>query len=168
MNVMAEVEPIYILGDFSLKSAVKGWNIATPNALKMGSWRKQGMPFYSKSVDYSQDYQIVESGKYQVSLNDWKGTVAEVLINGQKAGLIFCQPFTLDISDFLKLGTNTITVRIVGSNRNLLGPFHGNLPVGLATTGQWENIKNYPSGKKYQQLDYGLMDGFILEKKETK
>lgn len=164
MNVFAEVEPIYILGDFKLKSAEKGWSIGSPVALKLGSWKEQGMPFYAKSVDYSQDYKIVGPGKYQVQFKKWEGTVAEVLVNGQKAGIIFCQPFTLDISDLLKTGSNTVTVKIIGSNKNLFGPFHGNLPIGLASVQQWSNITNYPSGAKYQQVNYGLMENFELQK----
>jgi hypothetical protein len=54
----------------------------------------------------------------------------------------------------------------MGSNRNLFGPFHGRLPVGLASPSQWDNIQNYPSGSSYQQLDYGLFGPFILLKEE--
>lgn len=167
MNVFVEVEPIYILGDFSLKSIAKGWEIAAPEKLKLGSWKEQGWPFYARSVDYSQDFEIAESGKYQVCLKDWNGSVSEVLVNGKKAGIIFIQPFTLDISDFLKTGKNTITVRVTGSNKNLFGPFHGRLAVGLAAPSQWANIKDYPSGNQYQQLDYGLKGLFMLEKEVT-
>jgi hypothetical protein len=164
MNVMAEVEPIYILGNFCLESAEKGWKITAPRKLSLGSWKDQGWPFYAKSVDYSQNVQVTEPGNYRIRLKKWNGTVAEVMVNGQKAGIIFKQPYSLNISEWLKKGSNTITIRVIGSNKNLFGPFHGDLPIGLASAHQWDNIENYPSGKKYQQLDYGLFETFILEK----
>jgi hypothetical protein len=166
MNVFVEVEPIYILGDFTLESKTKGWKITQPNILKTGSWKEQGWPFYARSVDYSQEFNIQQPGTYRVQLPCWSGSVAEVLVNGQSSGIIFVQPYNLDISEKLKTGMNTVTIRVMGSNRNLFGPFHGRLPVGLASPSQWDNIQEYPSGSSYQQLDYGLFGPFILLKEE--
>ncbi len=163
MSVMAEVEPVYILGRFSLKSAEKGWMIEPPKMLKIGSWEEQGWPFYAGSIDYSRTIKINETGNYRIRLKDWEGTVAEVLVNGRKAGVIFSPPYLMDISSMLSPGMNTITVRVMGSNRNLFGPFHGDLPVGLASAHQWDNITVFPAGSKYQVPDYGLMEDFVLE-----
>jgi hypothetical protein len=164
MNVFAEIEPVYILGDFSLESAQKGWEITTPKKLSAGSWRKQGLPFYARAVDYSSEYIIDKKGSFRVQLADWDGVVAEVLVNGQSAGVIFTPPFALDVSDAIQAGNNQITVRVFGSNRNLLGPFHGRIPKGLSGPGQWMNIGEIPAGNAYQQFDYGLFDNFVLEK----
>jgi hypothetical protein len=164
MNVFVEIEPVYILGNFQLKSSDKGFTIAAPSNMELGSWKEQGWPFYARSVDYSENFEIIESGNYYLSLQRWKGTVAEVLVNGESAGIIFVEPYKLDISSKLKKGMNSVTVRITGSNRNLFGPFHGRLPVGLASPSQWNNIKGYPSGSSYQQLDYGLHEPFKLMK----
>jgi len=38
MRVHAEIEPIYILGDFALQPRTKGWAITTGNPLSLGSW----------------------------------------------------------------------------------------------------------------------------------
>ena len=54
-------------------------------------------------------------------------------------------------------------VKVVGSNKNLLGPFHNNHRPGLVSPGHFRNVKNYPAGNDYLQLDYGLMDDFVLE-----
>ncbi len=164
MNVMAEIEPVYILGDFSLESAEKGWDITPPLELKAGSWKDQGRPFYAGAVDYSKDIRVSEPGMYRIRLKRWNGTVAEVMLNGRKEGIIFRPPYVLDIRDQLNTGMNTLTVRVIGSNKNLFGPFHGDLPVGLASAHQWDNITGYPPGEEYQQLDYGLMEEFEILK----
>jgi hypothetical protein len=54
-------------------------------------------------------------------------------------------------------------VKVVGSNKNLLGPFHNNYAPGLVSPRHFRNVKAYPAGSDYQQLDYGLMDDFWLE-----
>ena len=82
MNVFVEVEPIYILGDLSSKVKAKAGKITQPNILKTGSWKEQGWPFYARSVDYSQEFNIEEPGTYRVQLPCWNGSVAEVLVNG--------------------------------------------------------------------------------------
>jgi hypothetical protein len=164
MHILAEVEPVYLLGRFGLESAAKGWTITTPQPLQTGSWRKQGMPFYARSVDYTADYAIETKASYRVRLPEWNGTVAEVIVNGQSAGVIYAPPFVLDITERIKTGKNRITVRVYGSNKNLLGPFHGSLPEGLTSPGQWMGVeRGMPEGQAYQQLDYGLLDDFIVE-----
>ena len=45
MKVHAEIEPVYITGDFSVMPAEKGWIIRSPvKKLTTGSWKDQGMP----------------------------------------------------------------------------------------------------------------------------
>ncbi|MDR1676090.1 MAG: hypothetical protein LBR86_06455, partial [Tannerella sp.] len=61
---------------------------------------------------------------------------------------------------------NTVTVKVIGSNKNLLGPFHNNPAPGIVGPWYFRNVKTYPPGKDYQQLDYGLMSDFVLKKAE--
>jgi hypothetical protein len=56
-----------------------------------------------------------------------------------------------------------VEVKIVGSNKNLLGPFHNNPRPGLVSPGHFRNVRAYPAGDDYQQLDYGLMGDFWME-----
>ena len=59
MKVHAEIEPVYILGDFSVKPSEKGWTIEpSVKSLTTGSWKEQGMPFYSWGVTYSKEYDV--------------------------------------------------------------------------------------------------------------
>ena len=165
MKIHAEIEPVYILGDFSVDPAAKGWYISAPKGLlTTGSWLNQGMPFYSWGVTYTGEYSIKEkSGKYKVILSDWKGTVSEVFADDKKVAVIAFPPYEADITAFINPGINKIGVRVIGSLRNLQGPFHNNPPTGLASPGNWRNVKNYPAGSEYSLYDYGLMKVFELQ-----
>jgi hypothetical protein len=164
MKIHAEIEPVYILGNFSVNPAEKGW-IIVPAVKKLtaGSWKQQGMPFYSQGVTYSKDYKIEElKGKYLVSLNNWEGTIAEVIVNNEPAGVIAFPPYQNDITKFIKQGDNKVEVKVIGSLKNLLGPHFNNPAPGLVGPWHFRNVKSYPAGKDYQLLDYGLMEEFSL------
>ena len=164
MTVHSEVEPVYIIGNFSIEPVAKGFSLKAPPAkLLPGSWLTQGMPFYSWGVTYSKEFTIDKPiGKYEVSLGDWKGTVAEVMVNGKPAGVIAFPPYQADVTGFIKQGTNKIDVRVIGSLKNLLGPHHNNPADGIASPGMWRNIKNYPAGIDYRMYNYGLFKEFVL------
>ncbi len=164
MKVHAEIEPVYLTGDFSVKPGAKGWYLEAPvNNLTTGSWKDQGLPFYSWGITYRKEYDIEKiSGKYFVSMGKWNGTIAEVKVNGRKAPLMAFPPYKSDISDLLEPGTNVIDVKVIGSLKNLLGPHFNDPAPGLASPWHWRNVRSYPPGNEYQLLDYGLMEEFIL------
>ena len=168
MRIFSEIESIYITGDFSLEPAAKGWSIKAPiKSIEEGSWQSQGMPFYSWGVSYSGKFDSGElTGSYQVSLPEWKGTVAEISVNGKKAAIVAFPPYRADITAFLVKGLNEVTVNVKGSLRNLEGPFHNNPPVGFASPWNWRYIKTYPSGKDYKMYDYGLLKDFEILRSE--
>jgi hypothetical protein len=164
MKIHAEIEPVYILGDFSVKPAEKGWTIEAPvNSLNNGSWKDQGLPFYSWGITYSKEFQIEKpEGIWELNLEKWNGTVAEVSVNGEPANLIAFPPYNADITSFIRPGSNKIDVKVVGSLKNLLGPHHNKPAAGFVSPWSWRNVKSYPAGKDYQLLDYGLFDDFVL------
>jgi hypothetical protein len=164
MRIMAEIEQVLILGTFTVQSAAKGWTIQAPaSSFTTGSWKAQGWNFYPGVVSYIKNYEIDNlAAAYCVSLGEWSGTVAEVVVNGESAGIIGFEPYRVDVTGKLKKGTNAIEVKVVGSNKNLLGPFHNHPKPGLASPWDFRNVKTYPSGDEYQQLDYGLTDDFKL------
>jgi hypothetical protein len=167
MKIHAEIEPIYIIGNFTVQPAAKGWEIKPQSKeFSTGSWKNQGWAFYSRSVSYLKTFEIDNAEKqYRVKLGEWTGTVAEVSVNGQPAGIIGFEPYMLDVSKLIRKGSNTVEVIITGSNKNLLGPFHNNPATGIVSPWHFRGVKNYPSGNDYQQFDYGLTDDFLLEGK---
>ena len=164
MSIYAELEPIYILGDFSIVPDIKGWSITTPKEkLELGSWKEQNQPFYSWEMSYSKDYTIDDTNQQCfVKLNKWKGTVTEVFVNNRSAGIIAFDPFELNITPYLTRGNNFIEVRVTGSLKNLLGPHHKNPAPGLVSPWHWKGVDKIVSGKDYQLIDYGLLEDFII------
>lgn len=163
MDIHAEVEPVYLRGDFGVVSATSGFNLIAPTELGLGSWSDQNMPFYSETVSYTKIIAVEENQNYLVRLNDWNGSVARVKVNGQKAGIIGWQPYELDISGALKQGENAIEVEVVGSLKNLLGPHHNVTRRGIVTPWSWFFAPDsQPQGGEYDFLDYGLFEDFDI------
>jgi hypothetical protein len=164
MSIFAEIEPVYITGNFSVVPEQEGWSISAPaDHFTPGSWKEQKQPFYSWDFNYGRSYQITDlSGAYLIQLGKWAGTVAEVYVNEVKAGIIAYDPYRLDVTSFLREGTNRIDVRVIGSLKNLLGPHYRNPAPGLASPWHWKNIKEPLAGAEYQMKDYGLMEDFTL------
>lgn len=164
MSVHSEVEAIYILGDFNLKPLEKGWKLSKAQRLNLGSWRGQGLPFYSDRVNYSKSYAIKKSDKrFVVKLTDWRGSVAEVLINDKSAGIIAWPPYELDVTDNLANGENEVVVVVTGTLKNLLGPHHIGPVRGTAWPASFESAhENMPAGNEYDFIDYGLFEDFVL------
>jgi hypothetical protein len=118
-------------------------------------------------MSYTKNFDINDPSEYyEIGLGNWTGTIAEVAVNGKSAGIIGYPPYTLNLSKFIRKGENKISVSVIGSLKNLLGPFHNNPPKGLAISPFWRNVKGYPPGTEYQIFDYGLMDDFYLFRKE--
>lgn len=164
MSIFAEIEPVYITGNFSVVPEREGWSIGAPvDGFALGSWKEQKQPFYSWEMGYSKTYKIDEiKGPYAVQLHKWNGTVAEVYVNGQKAGMIAFDPYRLDVTPYLRQGDNQVEVRVVGSLKNLLGPHYRNPAPGLASPWHWKGVWKPISGTGYQLMDYGLMEDFDL------
>ncbi|MPM61219.1 hypothetical protein SDC9_108076 [bioreactor metagenome] len=164
MSIFAEIEPIYLLGDFTVVPEKVGWSIdAAKKELTLGNWKEQDQPFYSWDVKYSKTYSIDDTArKYAIKLGKWNGTVCEVYINNKKAGIIGFDPYTLDVSPWLEKGKNQIDVCVIGSLRNLLGPHYNNPSQGLAGPFNWRNINAPIPPEAYKMIDYGLFEDFEL------
>ncbi len=164
ISIHAELEPVYILGDFAIEPAAQGFTIGNPGTLSTGSWKDQGMHLFSHRVAYRNKFEIEEvNSAYFVELDDWYGTVAEVLVNGQSAGVIGWHPYHVDVTEHLVSGRNEIEVIVTGSLKNTLGPHHNDPTIGFVTP--WSFFfapENQPAGEEYHTIDYGLFDDFRL------
>ncbi len=163
MSVHAELMPVYIVGNFVLKPLQQGFEISSDNLSRLGSWKEMGYPFYSQKVDYKQKFKLPKAGsQYLVKLNKWNGVLAEVTVNGKKAGLITWAPYQINISSLLNKGDNGIVVTVVGSLKNTFGYFYkgNNFIIG---PGDWNTAPDKtPSLKQYFLKDYGLFEPFSL------
>lgn len=169
MSIYAELESIYILGNFSLTPMEKGFKIVPAKQLEPGPWNKQGMPLFGDKVSYSHKLQLRElKDSYYVMLKKWDGSCAEVYVNGKKAGIIGFAPFELDITKYLRNGENEIKVTVVGTLKNTLGPHHANSK-GSCWPSMFQSLqKEYTlAGESYNSNSYGLYEDFkIICRKE--
>ena len=169
-SINSELEPVYVLGDFRLAAAPKGFDLVPQAAMALGPWNGQGMPFYGDSVRYRKTYDIPASKltgeHYLVRLGSWRGAVAEVFVGGKSAGVIAFAPYELDITAALAPGPNEVSVVVCGTLKNTLGPFHNNPPLGRAWPGSFQQGAKggAPSGSAYSNVEYGLFEDFKLFK----
>jgi len=157
--------PVYLLGDFLVQPTKQGFEIAGGAFGTLGSWREAGLSFYSDKVAYSQYFNVsgLENTAYKLKLTNWKGTVAEVLVNGQPAGLIAWQPDELDVTGLLKEGENEITVKVTGSLKNTFGFFYQDNNNWIFGPHSWNYApEKAPAGADYFLMDYGLFEPFEL------
>jgi len=163
MSIFAELEPVYILGNFNLESADRGWKIVPEHPLTLGKWVEQGLPFYKDGVSYTKTFDLKNDKAIVVKLNDWLGSVARVLVNGQDAGIIGWPPYELKVTDKLIKGQNEISVIVYGSLKNLLGPHHyiDAKTDGFVTPWSFKYApEKQPAGLDYDLDGYGLFEDF--------
>lgn len=161
MRVHSEVEPVYVLGNFDLKAAAKGFDIIPATSAKIGSWKSMGRPMYGKLTSYSKTLQAVAGKSYQVSLKEWKGTAAILFVNGKKVADLSYAPYAFTLKG-LKPGNNLVEVQVIGSLKNTLGPHHNGPKAGLVSPWLWRGVKNFPSGSEYDLYEYGLLQDFQI------
>lgn len=152
--------PVYVLGNFSLQSVDKGWNIIPVKSAEIGSWKQQGMPFYSESVKYSKDINTDKGGEFELQLPEWFGTVAEILVNSKSVGIIQSQPYMKKIN--LEAGDNEVSVVVYGSLKNVFGPHHVYARGFMRPPAFRKGKEIMPPGEEYDFLDYGLFKDFEI------
>lgn len=167
-TIHTELEPIYILGDFGVGNAAKGFKIVPAAGLLLGAWKDQGLPLYSGTVAYKKTIDLraedIGRGRFIVELGSWKGAEAQVFVNDKPAGVIAFAPFRLDVTDFVSPGSNEVKVAVCGTLKNTLGPFHNDPLLGRAWPGSFQRgaKDGRPPGSKYSLVGYGLFEDFKL------
>lgn len=166
-TIYHELEPAYVLGDFALKAADSGFVIVPEQKLDIeAGWNQQGYPFYAAGVSYMQTFEVPQpTGRYQVQLPHWYGSVAEIIVNGKPADYIGYQPWQCDVTALVKPGTNTVEIIIIGTLKNTLGPHHAGSAVGAAWPNMFQRAPETgpPAGNKYHTIGYGLFQPFVLK-----
>ena len=89
--------------------------------MPLGDWSELGiLNNYSGGVCYQTNISLTEaeaSGSVQLDLGRVVAT-AEVLVNGELAGIRVAPPWKLDLSGLLQAGQNTLTVRVFNTLSN--------------------------------------------------
>jgi hypothetical protein len=167
-TIHSELEPVYLLGNFRLKQAAAGFELAAPEPLNDDPWSSQGMPFYADAVSYRRTFTVSgadrASARFAVRLGAWRGSVAEILVNDVSVGRIAFPPDELEVTDALREGPNEVTVRIFGTLKNTLGPHHNRPPLGRAWPAAFQRGAEggRPPGADYDFVAYGLFGEYAL------
>jgi len=168
INIYHEIEPAYLLGDFTLRAAAAGFVVTPGGTLRVGpeGWNAQGHPFYASGVTYAGSFDVAApAGRYRVVLPKWYGSVARVTVNGKLVGRMVHQSWECEVSEAIRPGANRIEVTVVGTLKNTLGPHHGQPPLGAAWPASFQKAPQSgpPPGSQYDTVAYGLFQPFALE-----
>jgi hypothetical protein len=121
-----ELESIYVVGDFAVKSRDGAFVIGRPvEVLKPGDICGQGFPFFAGVIEVEKEVNLDRKpARALLSIGRLHNVGAvEVTVNGRRAGDILWPPYELELKG-LRKGTNRIGLRLFGTLRNLLGPHH--------------------------------------------
>lgn len=135
-----ELENIYLTGDFGVSMEEdfklgerrclhggKNFQLTAPvRTVDITDITHQGFWFFAGKMSLLQKITIEPSEKmrYLISLRHLNAPAAIVYVNGKEAGKMMFAPFVLDVTELLKNGENTVMIKLLSGNRNLLGPHH--------------------------------------------
>ena len=140
-EIKAEIEPIYIVGNFSVctdgkflkldKNAcryVGGFYIDQPiETVNSINLEKQGFPFFCGQMTLSKKFNISDTG-YMINMSKKGISSLKVTVNQNSITPLLLDPCEVNLSDYLQKGDNEIEITISSTLRNLFGPHH--LPTG--------------------------------------
>jgi len=146
-----EIESIYIIGDFGVKSLSSFWvgdrrtvltkgpfvicerptTVQSRNLAGCTDLTSQGYWFYAGNVKLTQLVDLPrewfdEGQKKQIwlELDPPNAVLVRAFVNGKDAGVRAWRPYCFDVTELLKPGQNEVALELFGSCRNLLGPHH--------------------------------------------
>ena len=135
-----EIEAVYIVGDFGVKSTAPfeklekrglrtngDFYITTaPATANTGNMAEQGYPFFAGVMTFKKVITLSaeQTQNRSICFGQLCSTVTDVKVNGKSAGKIMWRPYVVDLSGLLNEGENEIEITVTGTLRNLLGPFH--------------------------------------------
>ncbi|MGF7140638.1 type 1 glutamine amidotransferase family protein [Roseimarinus sediminis] len=146
----SELESIYLLGDFAVSGNAHSvlhethrnntglfiprpahgfgsFELAAENSQFTGDLTPEGYPFYSGGFELSQEFTLTSDVDGKDLLLRFPNTEAIVMLvelNGQAVDTLVWSPFEVNISPFVREGSNQLKVTLYNSLRNLLGPHH--------------------------------------------
>ena len=156
-DVRREIDQIYLLGEFACREDEVGFSLVPVRAMSLGSWRRQGSPFYDRTVSYTFELPMSGQGVLALGEEDWKGSLIVVEQEGKVVAQLRETPYQVHLDT--NLG-RSLKLQVVGLPKNLLGPWHDpSRQRGRAWIPMWygTGIPTKPKpGSEYDLLDLGL------------
>ena len=156
-QVLCEIMPVYLLGDFAVTPAGTGFVIEPPRDLTWGGWSAQGLSFYPWGVQYRLPIHLQQpGGQVAIVLPHWQGSVAHIRWDGQPRGVIAFPPGRLEWAEPVPAGDHELIVEVRGNLKNLLGPHFSD---GLPGPWSWQAAPQpQPAGQQYKFTETGLRE----------
>ena len=155
-----EVEDCFLLGDFAVDS--QRAIVREPERLRFGDWCLQGYPHYCGSMVYGFEFDGPEE-RAVLRLGEYSAVTVEIRLNGRVAGQIPWRAANrVDLGGKIGAGRNFLEIEVVGSPRNLLGPFH--LARGKVAFNEWSAFRTEGREQVADHVlhPYGLFGQVIL------
>ena len=132
-----EIEPCYIIGDFGVALDSGVTNIdrnafryvgkfpitVPPKEITLQEIEKQGYLFFAGDLTVTKEFDLPDTD-YCIRMVRNSLNAVSVKINGEDAGTIMFRGDVIDCSKYLKEGKNTVTLTLLGTLRNMMGPHH--------------------------------------------
>ena len=155
-HALAEIMPVYLLGQFALQPTGQGFLATAAKPLDLGDWTQQGRPFDPRGASYDFTFKLESPARQlRLELPEVAGSFTIARIDGKAFGQTFREPYTIAAEHHLAPGEHTLSLEVRGNLKNLLGPhFNDGLP------GPWSwglSPKAQPPGKEYRRYPTGLM-----------
>ena len=112
------LEAVYLTGEFGIS---KNRLIHPVTELAPGDWCGQGLPNYAGDVRYCFEFES-GGGDAVLRLENVQAAALRIFLNGKLQTILGWEPFETELPD-LRPGHNELEIEIIGSRRNLLGPF---------------------------------------------
>ncbi len=132
-----EIEQIYLIGDFAVKTEGKfseldknaeryegGFVISEPKReITLENIERQGFPFFAGEITVKKNFYFDCTEK----LLDFEKTginAVKAKVNGKELPTFMWEPYRADISELLNTGENEIELTLINNLRNMQGPLH--------------------------------------------
>jgi peptidoglycan/xylan/chitin deacetylase (PgdA/CDA1 family) len=110
--------PLVFNGPWQVKFPA-GWGAPAEAQMEAGSWTTNadaGIRYFSGTATYGRDFEITKElldskRSHTLDLGQVKN-LAEVMINGQSAGILWKPPFRVDVTRLLKPGRNQLEIKV--------------------------------------------------------
>jgi hypothetical protein len=154
-TALHEIMPVYLLGDFALEPAERGFVAVPATTPGLEDWTGAGYPFYDQKMRYRFEVDLPEPcNSVRVHLPDWDGPVADITWDGEPAGAVLHPPFDLQIDGPHAAGPHELVVDVVGNMKNFMGPHFWD---GLPGIWSWVICPDHmPAGEEYRVYPTGL------------
>ncbi len=151
-----EIENCYLCGDFGVNPARR--IVRYPRTLTIGDWTKQGLLHYAGAIRYIYPFTYSMSGNISayLKLSDYDASCVSVSINGNVVEVPWKSASLLNLSKYLHDGENELIVEVVGTPRNLFGPFHLKEGKPSVTNAACFHVAGEKYTEEYNVVPYGL------------